>query len=52
VPDDGNPSATLARLSANAMAELNLPYGDAAAYVLRTHPELARAYRQFTVSPN
>ncbi|HEX9841902.1 MAG TPA: hypothetical protein VGC20_04090 [bacterium] len=48
---DENPSLTLARLAGNAMAELKLSYGDAAAYVLRTQPALARAYRDFTVNP-
>jgi hypothetical protein len=49
---DPNPSRSLARLAANAMAELNLGYGEAAAYVLRTHPALARAYRDFTLNPS
>lgn len=48
---DENPSQTLARLASNTMAELNLSYGEASAYVLRTHPALARAYRDFTVNP-
>ena len=51
-PGDGNPSAILARLAANAMAELNLSYGEASAYVLRTQPELARTYRDFTLHPS
>jgi hypothetical protein len=51
LPGDENPSETLARLARNAMAELNLTYGEASAYVLRTHPALARAYRDFTVNP-
>jgi hypothetical protein len=50
--DDENPSMALARLAGNAMAELNLSYGEAAAYVLRTQPALARAYRDYTVNPS
>ena len=50
-PPDPNPSVTLARLASNAMAELNLSYGEASAYVLRTQPALARAYRDFTCNP-
>jgi hypothetical protein len=50
--DDENPSRALARLAGNAMTELNLSYGEAAAYVLRTQPALARAYRDYTVHPS
>jgi hypothetical protein len=32
------------------MAELNLSYSQAAEYVLRNDPELARAYRDFTLN--
>lgn len=49
---DGNSSQTLARLAANKMNELNLSYTEASEYVLRTEPELARAYREFTLNPN
>ena len=49
---DPNPSVTLARLASNAMAELHLSYSEAAAYVLRTQPALARAYRDYTLNPN
>ncbi len=52
VSAEGNPSVILARLAANAMAELNLSYGEASAYVLRTQPELARKYRDFTLHPS
>ena len=47
-----DPSVTLARLASNAMAELHLSYSEAAAYVLRTQPALARAYRDYTLTPN
>lgn len=46
-----DPSRTLARLAENKMNELNLPYSQAAEYVLRTQPSLARAYREFTLNP-
>lgn len=45
-----NPSLELARLATARMTELNLGYADAAAYVLRTHPRLARAYREYTLN--
>ena len=45
-----NPSMALARLAAQRMVELNLTYSDAAAYVLKAQPELARAYRDYTLN--
>lgn len=48
----GDPSARLAALATRKMAELNLSYPQAAQYVLKTHPGLARAYRDYTLNPN
>lgn len=47
----GDPSRTLARRAAQRMVEMNLSYSQAAEYVLKTDPELARAYRDFTLNP-
>ena len=44
-----NPSQTLARLAGAKMAELNLTYGQAADYILKTKPDLAKAYRDYTI---
>ena len=46
-----NPSERLALLAADKMTELGISYGEASEYVLRTHPELAGAYRDFTINP-
>lgn len=48
----GDPSARLASLATRKMAELNLSYPQAAQYVLKTNPGLARAYRDYTLNPN
>lgn len=47
---DADPSERLARLARSRMAELNLSYSQAAEYVLRNDPDLARAYRDFTLN--
>jgi len=44
-------SKDLADLANNAMHELHMTYPESATYVLRTHPELARAYRDSTLTP-
>ena len=50
--DEGeNPSEMLSRLAATRMVEMNLSYGQAAEYVLKTNPALARAYRDYTLNP-
>jgi hypothetical protein len=49
---DGDPSARLAALANRKMVELNLGYSQAAQYVLKTNPGLARAYRDYTLNPN
>lgn len=46
-----NPSERLALLAADKMTELGITYGEASEYILRTHPELAEAYRNFTLNP-
>ncbi len=48
----GDPSARLAALANRKMVELNLTYSQAAQYVLKTQPGLARAYRDYTLNPN
>jgi len=48
---DANPSRTLARLAADKMTELGISYGEASEYILRTRPDLASAYRNFTLNP-
>lgn len=52
VEDTGgsDPSQQVARLANAKMLELNLSYSEAARYVLQTHPELARAYRDYTLT--
>lgn len=46
-----NPSDMLASLASAKMVEMNLTYGQAAEYVLKTNPALAQAYREYTVNP-
>jgi len=48
--EEENPSIRLSRLAAAKMVELNLTYGQAADYVLKTSPALAGAYRDFTLN--
>lgn len=45
-----NHSETLASLAASKASELNLSYSEAAEYILCAEPELARLYREFTIS--
>ena len=47
-----NPSETLAQLASIKMVEMNLTYGQAAEYVLKFHPGLAKAFREFTLNLN
>ena len=47
----GDPSRDLAQRAAQRMVEMNLTYTQAAEYVLKTDPVLARAYRDFTLNP-
>ena len=49
---EGDASVRLAALANRKMAELNLTYSQAAQYVLKTRPELARAYRDYTLNPS
>ena len=49
--EDGDPSVTLARLASARMVEMNLTYGQAADYVLKSNPALAEAYRDYTLNP-
>ncbi len=46
---DENPSQELARLAGAKMAEMNLTYGQAADYILENNPDLAKAYRDYTI---
>jgi hypothetical protein len=48
----GDPSARLAALANRKMVELNLTYSQAAQYVMKTRPDLARAYRDYTLNPS
>jgi hypothetical protein len=50
--EEGDPSARLAALANRKMVELNLTYSQAAQYVLKTQPALARAYRDYTLNPS
>ncbi len=52
VTESDNPSDTLAELASAKMVEMNLTYGQAAEYVLKTNPSLAHAYREYTMNPN
>ena len=47
-----NPSDMLASLASAKMVEMNLTYGQAAEYVLKTNPALAQAYREYTLNPS
>ena len=49
--EDEDPSVTLARLASARMVEMNLTYGQAAEYVLKSNPALAEAYRDYTLNP-
>jgi hypothetical protein len=51
-PADADPSARLATLATRKMTELGLTYSQAAQYVLKTDPGLARAYRDYTLNLN
>jgi len=46
-----NPSDALAKLASAKMVEMNLTYGQAAEYVLKTDPALALAYREHVLNP-
>ena len=48
----GDPSARLAALANRKMVELNLTYSQAAQYVMKTRPDLARAYRDYALNPS
>ena len=50
-PEPDNPSDVLASLASAKMVEMNLTYGQAAEYVLKTNPALAEAYREYTLNP-
>lgn len=47
----GDPSQRLAALAKQKMLELRVDYNQAAEHVLRTHPQLAQAYRTYTLHP-
>lgn len=46
-----NPSLALSRQAAAKMTEMKLSYSQAAEYVLKTNPALAKAYRDYTINP-
>lgn len=50
-PGPENPSDALAQQASAKMTEMNLSYGQAAEYVLKTDPALAKAYRDYTLNP-
>ena len=52
IAEPDNPSDVLAGLASAKMVEMNLTYGQAAEYVLKTNPALAQAYREYTLNPN
>jgi hypothetical protein len=46
-----DPQQQLTWLASRKMVELNLTFAQAAQYVLKINPELARAYRDYTLHP-
>lgn len=47
-PQTENASQKLVRLASKHMVKTGLNYGHAAEYVLKTNPDLAKAYRDYT----